>query len=140
MLDARYWALFSETITPTSNQTVHNWLVPLLNRVSFVQIITSLFKSLKLPLPARETQLVASVNTCLTVIWPPVALRSNTDSLLELFGALLALSPQKCKNDEFVCMTLRLVASFRSSLENCSAKKKVTFSMPFPSPKSRIDL
>lgn len=69
----------------------------------------------------------------LAIIWPPAALKSSPDTLLECFGALLPyLAPVRQEADDRTDMdpyvvrsAVLIISSYRTAYSNTPNKKKV---------------
>lgn len=133
IVDGRYWSLLSDVIstkesssTASSTLSVKSWLVPLLNRVPFAPIIIAFFNLLPKTRIDTRRDLTLHVRKSLTVIWPLAVHKSSAETLLECIGALLEVLDETAPGEDLAQTCLWIVSSYRTSLENSAAKKKVS--------------
>lgn len=133
IVDDRYWSLLSDVIstkasssTGPSTLSVKSWLVPLLNRVPFAPIIISFLHLLPHTHPEIPRNLILQVRRSLAVIWPLAVHKLSTDTLLECLGTLLGVPDETAADENLNQICLWIVSSYRTSLENSSAKKKAS--------------
>ena len=132
-LDLRYWTLLADIISATDTQvpsaksrSLKTWLRPLLNRIPIVPIVVGFISFLPiLPKPDRFS-LTPVVQRCLAILWPLGVQKATSDTLLECFGGVLKLLKEGMDGDDSLENIGEIVtASFRSTFENVSNKKKV---------------
>src|SRR5712691_3828834 len=95
VLDLRFWMLVQSILSSLGSKssktglTRNAWLIPLLNRVPLLPIVSSLLSnSLNLPAQMRD-EIYLQSSKSLTLVWSLAAPKFSLDSLLECFGSIL---------------------------------------------------
>ena len=136
ILDARYWTLLADIISPIDPQVqetaklrlAKTWLTPLLNRVPIAHIVIAFLSSLTNLSSPDRLRLTPVVRRCLAVVWPLSVPKVTSDVLLECFAGIMKILKEgsgMIGDDSLVIIGEMITASFRSAFENASNKKKV---------------
>src|SRR5258708_14563471 len=95
VLDLRFWTLVQSilvTLNSKSPKTVltHNaWLMPLLNRVPLLPIVSSLVSNPQILPAEKRDELYLQSSRSLALIWSLAAPKFSLDNLIECFGSTL---------------------------------------------------
>ncbi|KAI0757227.1 Urb2/Npa2 family-domain-containing protein [Daedaleopsis nitida] len=139
--DTRYWQLLLDILIPSDTakagdygRATRAWLVPLLNRIPVAPILLSYLDLLSIADYIDAVQ-CSIVFRCMSFLWPLAVPKFNPETLLECFGAVLQLGMSSSDVSEASCgklhalndlrMLTLVVTSYRTSLSNSTAKKKL---------------
>ena len=140
MLNFKYWSLLNEVLTsviPASANPLNNparlWLVPLVNRVPIVPVLTTLLNLFSVDSCVSEEPLLSLAFRSFYALWPYASPKITLDSLLDCSGALFGyLSASSCKvleptdlESDLAKLASTVYTSYRESLGNAAHKKKV---------------
>lgn len=141
MLNFKYWGLLNEVVTsviPALTNPLNNparlWLIPLVNRVPIVPILTKLLTLFSVDEHVSEESLLSLALRSFHALWPYAAPKITLDSLLDCSGALFGyFSASSCKvlleqtdlKSDLTEFALTVYASYKESLGNAAHKKKV---------------
>jgi len=135
VLDLRFWTLVQSILSSLSSKSLktglsHNaWLIPLLNRVPLLPIISSLLSnSLNLPAQKRD-EIYLQSSRCLALVWPLAAPKFSLDNLLECFGSILRVLQGEIagsgENPGLITICKLVTSSLNTAFSHSSNKKKV---------------
>ncbi|KAK7694415.1 hypothetical protein QCA50_001601 [Cerrena zonata] len=141
MLNFKYWSLLNEVLTsviPAASNPLNNparlWLVPLVNRVPIVPVLTTLLHLFSVDSYVAEEPLLSLALRSFYALWPYAAPKITLDSLLDCCGALfgylaassykLLLQQTDLKSD-LSKLALTVYTSYKESLGNAAHKKKI---------------
>jgi hypothetical protein len=135
VLDMRFWALVQSilsSLSSTSSKTglAHNtWLIPLLNRVPILPIVSSLLSnSLNLPAQKRD-EIYLQSSRSLALVWSLTAPKFSLDNLLECFGSILRVLRGEIagsrENPGLNTICKLVTSSLHTAFSHSSNKKKV---------------
>lgn len=102
-----------------------SWLLPLVNRVPIVPILTRTFATLASIRPAEAEILYTSFSAAFLSLWPLASRRVNAEVLFDCFGAALRTHHAFQASPEKHQVLKEIASTFRASLTTSSAKKKV---------------
>ncbi|TDL28743.1 hypothetical protein BD410DRAFT_824373 [Rickenella mellea] len=132
----RHWSLLDEIIKSldvnrikAKSSTVRPWIMPMLNRIPFVPIVSSFFSSHANASPSED--LVECFARCVCFLWPLAIPKTNIEVLMECFGGMLLFLSMfhSGRGDSFQTsisnvMTM-MTSSFRIAFGNSANKKKI---------------
>jgi hypothetical protein len=135
VLDLRFWTLVQSILSSLSSKSLKTgstrnaWLIPLLNRVPLLPIVSSLLSnSLNLPVQKRDEIYLRSSRS-LALIWSLAAPKFSLDNLLECFGSILRVLQGKIagsgENPGLITICKLVTSSLHTAFSHSSNKKKV---------------
>ena len=133
VLDLRFWTLVQSILSSLSSKSLKTgltrnaWLIPLLNRVPLLPIVSSLLSnSLNLSAQKRD-EIYLQSSRSLTIVWSLAAPKFSLDNLLECFGSILqVLQGEIAGSGESLITICKLVtSSLHTAFSHSSNKKKV---------------
>ncbi|SRR6266436_1398841 len=137
VLDLRFWTLMQSILSSLSSKssktgfTRNAWLIPLLNRVPLLPIVSSLLSnSLNLPAEKRD-EIYLQSSRSLALVWPHAAPKFSLDNLLECFGSTLrVLHEVTTESGEnplagLIAICKLVTSSLHTAFSHSSNKKKV---------------
>ncbi|KAI0343910.1 hypothetical protein BDW22DRAFT_1473650 [Trametopsis cervina] len=137
LLDVQIWTLLHDILQTSASlsrgslasRPLRTWLLPLLNRIPTAPILVALFTLVDHESPP---ELLYVASKAFALLWPMAVPKIGIDSLQDCYGSvtrLLAQPVKKQSNEATDASVFRLVdlvvASYRSSSANSSAKKKL---------------
>lgn len=135
VLDMRFWTLVQCILSSLSSKSLktdltrNTWLIPLLNRVPLLPIVSSLLSnSLNLPAPKRD-EICLQSSRCLALVWSLAAPKFSLDNLLECFGSILRVLQEDIagsgENPGLITICKLVTSSLHTTFSHSSNKKKV---------------
>ena len=134
VLDLRFWTLVQSILSSLSSKSLkteltrNTWLIPLLNRVPLLPIVSSLLSnSLNLPAPKLD-EIYLQSSRCLALVWSLAAPKFSLDNLLECFGSILRVLQEisgSGENPGLITICKLVTSSLHTAFSHSSNKKKV---------------
>jgi hypothetical protein len=135
VLDLRFWTLVQNILSSLSSMSLktgltrNSWLIPLLNRVPLLPIVSSLLSnSLSLPAQKRD-EIYLQSSRSLALVWSLAAPKFSLDSLLECFGSILRVLQGETagsgENPGLITIYKLVTSSLHTAFSHSSNKKKV---------------
>ena len=135
VLDLRFWALVQSILSSLSSTSLkpgltrNTWLIPLLNRVPLLPIVSSLLSnSLNLPAQKRD-EIYLQSSRSLTLVWSLSAPKFSLDNLLECYGSILHVLQGEIagsrENPGLITICKLVTSSLHTAFSHSSNKKKV---------------
>jgi hypothetical protein len=135
VLDLRFWTLVQSILSSLSSKnlktglTRNAWLIPLLNRVPLLPIVSSLLSSsLNLPVQKRD-EIYLQSSRSLALVWSLAAPKFSLDNLLECFGSILRVLQGETagsgENPGLITICKLVTSSLHTAFSHSPNKKKV---------------
>lgn len=132
VLDLRFWTLVQSVLSSLSSKTGltrNTWLIPLLNRVPLLPIVSSLLSnSMNIPAQKRD-EIYLQASRSLALVWSLTAPKFSLDNLLEGFGSILRVLQEEIassrENPGLITICKLVTSSLHTAFSHSSNKKKV---------------